>query len=78
MFEDIRRIVMMLLFLIVILVVWIVQDWKKKFLMEDVDKSDMPFVLLTRIGLIGLFVFLIVMVRIVWHRRSAKAEEIEG
>ena len=65
------------LFLIVILIVWVVQDWKKKFLMEDVEAVNLPFVLLTRIGLIGLFVFLVVMVRIVWHRRSAEAEEVK-
>ncbi|HOK96164.1 MAG TPA: sodium-dependent transporter [Anaerohalosphaeraceae bacterium] len=57
------------LFLITILTVWLVQDWKKQFFMQDVASTNVPFVLMTRIGLLGLFVFLLLMVWIAWKRR---------
>jgi SNF family Na+-dependent transporter len=65
------------LFLITILTVWLIQDWKKQFFMEEVDSANVPFVLMTRIGLLGLFVFLLLMVWIVWKRRPETAGQPE-
>ncbi len=57
------------LMLIVILGAWLWQDWSKKILMEDVSSADRPLVMLTRLGLLGLFALLVILVRIVWSRR---------
>jgi hypothetical protein len=62
------------LMLITILVMWAWQEWKNKMMMTDVSAADKPFVLLTRIGLGGLFVFLLLMVWIVWKRRPETKE----
>jgi hypothetical protein len=43
-------------------------------MMTEVEPANKPFVLLTRIGLGGLFAFLLLMVSIVWKRR-VKTEE---
>jgi hypothetical protein len=42
---------------------------KKQLFLEDVAVGDRPIVLMTRVGLMGLFIFLLLMVRIVWRRR---------
>ncbi len=62
------------LMLITIIGMWFWQEWKNKMMMEDVDPVNKPFVLLTRIGLGGLFVFLLLMVWIVWKRRPQDGE----
>jgi hypothetical protein len=55
-----------------ILGVWAWQEWINKMTMADVSPANKSFVLLTRIGLGGLFVFLLLMVWIVWKRRPEK------
>jgi SNF family Na+-dependent transporter len=57
-------------FLIVIISAWIVQDWRKHLFMEGADPSSKPFMILTRIGLLGLLTFLSLMVWIIWRRRN--------
>lgn len=57
------------LMLLTILATWIYNDWKKQLLLEGVEEANKPYVLITRIGLMGLFIFLLLMVRIVWRRR---------
>ena len=57
------------LMLLTIIGFWLWQDWKDKIMMTGVAPADKPFVLLTRIGLGGLFAFLLLMVWIVWKRR---------
>jgi SNF family Na+-dependent transporter len=59
------------LFLIMILGIWFVQDWTDVFLMKNIEPQNRPFVIITRLGLLGLFLFLSVMVWIVWRRRAA-------
>lgn len=61
--------------LIAILTAWVIQDWKKQLFLHDVSPANKPIVLLTRLALIGLFLFLVLMVRIVWRRRAAGREE---
>ena len=64
------------LMLLTILACWIWNDWKKQLFLEDVLPENRPIVLITRLGLLGLFVFLLLMVRIVWRRRpESKAQE---
>lgn len=65
------------LFLIAILTVWLIQDWKRQFFMQDVASANVPFVLMTRIGLLGLFVFLLLMVWIAWKRRPEARRQPE-
>ena len=57
------------LMLLTILATWIFNDWKKQLLLEGVEEANRPYFLITRVGLLGLFVFLLLMVRIVWRRR---------
>lgn len=57
------------LMLLTILATWIFNDWKKQLLLEGVEEANRPYILITRVGLLGLFVFLLLMVRIVWRRR---------
>jgi len=63
------------LMLLAILATWIYKDWKTQLFLENVKDADKPIVLMTRIGLLGLFVFLLLMVRIVWKRRPAAEQE---
>ncbi len=55
--------------LLTIVISWIVTNWNTIFYLEGVEAANKPFVLLTRVALLGLFVFLLLMVRIVWRRR---------
>jgi SNF family Na+-dependent transporter len=63
------------LMLLTILATWIWKDWKKQLFLEDVAVGDRPIVLMTRVGLMGLFIFLLLMVRIVWRRRPETANQ---
>ncbi len=60
------------LFLIAILVIWFFQDWTDVILLKTTTPENRPFVMITRLGLLGLFVFLSVMVWIVWRRRAQR------
>jgi SNF family Na+-dependent transporter len=62
------------LMLMTILGIWAWQEWRGVLLMESVKEANRPFVLLTRIGLGGLFVFLLLMVWVVWKRRPETKE----
>ena len=53
-----------------ILVVWLVQEWTDVILMKDVPEANKPFLIVTRIGLLGIFVLLSIIVWIVWRRRQ--------
>jgi SNF family Na+-dependent transporter len=69
------------LMLITILTVWVVQKWKGRLLMENVPEQDKPFMILTRIGLMGLMALIGIMVWIVWKRRenpTDKKSEVEN
>ncbi len=61
------------LMLLTILGCWVWKDWKSQLFLENVSPDDKPIILMTRVGLMGLFVFLLLMVRIVWLRRSKAA-----
>ena len=61
-------------FLLLILATWFVQDWAGVIMMTGVLPENRPFVMITRLGLLGLFVFLSVMVWIVWRRRAQREE----
>lgn len=62
-------------FLIVIISVWLVQDWHKQLFMTGVDPANKPFVVVTRIALMGLLSFLALMVWIIWKRRNHREEQ---
>jgi SNF family Na+-dependent transporter len=66
------------LMLLTILASWIWTDWRRHLFLEDIPPADKPIILLTRVGLAGLFIFLLLMVRFVWRRRPvAAAQEID-
>jgi NSS family neurotransmitter:Na+ symporter len=58
-----------------ILVVWLVQEWTDVILMKEVPEANKPFVIVTRIGLLGIFVLLSIIVWIVWRRRPQKENQ---
>lgn len=62
-------------FLIVIISVWLVQDWHKQLFMTGFDPANKPFVVVTRIALMGLLLFLALMVWIIWKRRNHREEQ---
>ena len=61
------------LMLLTIIGFWLLDKengWLRKIRMTDVDPANHSFVIMARIGLLGLLVFLALMVWIVWKRRS--------
>jgi neurotransmitter:Na+ symporter, NSS family len=62
------------LFLLVILVLWLYQDWLPTILLKGVAEADRPYVLGTRIGLALLFTVLALLVRLAWRRRAPEKE----
>jgi len=63
-------------FLIVIISVWLVQDWHKQLFMTEVAPANKPFVVVTRIALMGFLLFLALMVWIIWKRRNHREEQL--
>jgi len=61
--------------LIAILIIWLVQDWTDVILMKYVRADDRPFLIVTRLNLLGLFVFLCMLVWVVWRRRRLHGEQ---
>lgn len=57
-------------FLFFILGFWFIQQGWPTIMMEGVPAANVPYVLATRLGLIGLFIGLAIMVRIAWKRRQ--------
>jgi neurotransmitter:Na+ symporter, NSS family len=60
------------LFLILILVFWFAQDGLPFITMKGVDTALKPYILGTRLGLIGIFIILCILVKIAWKRRRAR------
>ncbi len=63
------------LFLLFILGFWLVEDWLPVMLLKGVSRTDLPFVLSTRLGLVLLFLVLMIMVRHSWKRRKLRRED---
>ncbi len=57
-------------FLLGILGFWIAQDWWDTITMKGVAPENMPYVLGTRIGIVLLFIFFCVLVKIAWSKRK--------
>jgi NSS family neurotransmitter:Na+ symporter len=62
-------------FLLFILCFWFIQEWIPVIMMKSVSNQNRPFVLSTRIMLLGLFALLAAMVWIVWKRKQPKEPE---
>ncbi len=56
-------------FLIIILASWLFQEWLPIIFMTNIPEANKPFVLATRVGLIGLFIILAILVKIAWSRK---------
>ncbi len=61
-------------FLLIILSVWLWQEWFDVILMKNVSEANRPFVLVTRIVLILILTTLAIGVKIAWSRREKKGE----
>ncbi len=57
------------LFLLVILGMWLWQEWIPVIMMKNVAEADKPFVLATRMGLLAGFFVLALLVKIAWRRK---------
>ena len=55
--------------LLAILGSWLFTDWMPWILMKGIPKENIPYILATRLGLVALFIFLCILVRIAWQRR---------
>ncbi len=64
------------LFLLVILGVWLWQEWWPIITMQRVSVADKPFVLATRAGLALVFLVLGVLVKVSWDRKKARLERM--
>jgi hypothetical protein len=64
------------LMLLTILLVWFWQEWADVVMMKNIPPENKPFVIITRLGLLGLFAFLSIMVWIVWRRRKKEGIQI--
>ena len=59
------------LFLITVLSVWFLQEWIPIISMKNVNPADKPYVLGTRLLLLGIFAALSLLVRSAWKKRRA-------
>ena len=59
-------------FLLVILGVWSVQQAIPTLLMASVDPANKPYVFGARIGLVGIFIILMIALKIAWLRKEKK------
>ena len=57
------------LFLFFILGMWFWQEWIPIIFMKNVPLANRPFIIATRVGLMVIFLFLVVLVKIAWRRR---------
>lgn len=63
------------LFLICILGFWLYQEGFNTIIMAGVSAENRPFILMTRLMLVGIVALLVVLVNIAWNNRKAVAEE---
>lgn len=57
-------------FLLLIIGAWLWQDWLPIIMMQGVSSENLPYILGTRIGLVLLFIFLAVLVKLAWKKRE--------
>jgi SNF family Na+-dependent transporter len=62
------------LYILVILGVWLWQDWLPIITMKNVPAENVGYVLGTRIGILVLFIILAGLVKFSWHRRKLEVE----
>ena len=61
-------------FLLFILGFWTFQRAIPVLLLKNVEKSNIPFILLTRFILLALFVTFCILVKIAWEKKGEKIE----
>ena len=62
------------LFLFFILGMWLWQEWLPIIFMKNISPANRPFILMTRIGLLALFLILAVLVKIAWRRKKKQLQ----
>ncbi|MFC1454348.1 sodium-dependent transporter [Verrucomicrobiota bacterium] len=62
------------LFLLFILGAWFWQEWAPIIFMKNVTPDCRPYIMATRLALLGLFIVLCVLVKIAWRRKKLSAE----
>lgn len=64
------------LFLLFILGFWCVQEWAPFIFLKNVPAENVPYIIATRLMLVGFFVLLVFLVRVVWKRRAVGRSQI--
>lgn len=64
------------LFLVFILGMWLWQEWLPIIFMKNVSHADRIYVLLTRVGMVLVFLVLIILVKVAWKRKRKQAEQM--
>ncbi|MCM8801333.1 MAG: sodium-dependent transporter [Candidatus Omnitrophica bacterium] len=64
------------LFLITILLTWLWQEWLPIILMRNVSSTRQIYILVTRAGLLLIFLVLAVLVKLAWKRKKAMMERL--
>jgi len=59
-------------FLLVILGAWFWQEWRPILSMASVSAANRPYILATRLGLLFLFLFLAILVKVSWQSKRRK------
>lgn len=62
------------LFLLFILGMWLWQEWIPIIFMKNISAANRPFILATRLGILGMFVVLAALVKIAWSRKRKVKE----
>ncbi len=63
-------------FLLLILGFWFAQQWVPTILLRGVPAENVKYIVATRLMLIGVFVMLAFLVRVVWRRRAAGRSQL--
>jgi SNF family Na+-dependent transporter len=63
------------LFLFLILGFWLCQEGIPTILMKDISQSNKPYILGTRLMLLGIFIILAILVNIAWRKRKTKVKK---
>ena len=63
------------LFLCIILGMWFMQEWLPIIFMKNISLADRPVILMTRIGLLAIFLILAFLVKITWRNKLKSKRE---
>lgn len=63
-------------FLLAILGFWFYEEWIPLIMMEGIAAEDMPYILGTRLGLVGVLALLCILIWVAWKKRRQTGSEV--